>query len=140
MPILFRHDADFNPYALHFIFVALKSYKNIKGPKVIIHFRFGIATCRQLSLKICGQLCDLSRHEKDIPTDGHNVHHTNMTVCCRPPYTPLLYIKLGFTGVFIIFSFFFALKHMHYGYSFRTPVLTYTHNIYVFSKIRKIPL
>ena len=32
-------------------------------------------------------------------------HHANMSVYCIPPYTPLFIVKLGFTGVNIIFFF-----------------------------------
>ena len=39
-------------------------------------------------------------------TNSITVHQDSMYVCFIPPYTPLLYsIKLGVTGVYIIFLF-----------------------------------
>ena len=38
------------------------------------------------------------------------IHHANMSVKCTLSYTPLLYRKMGFTGVYISFLC-FALKH-----------------------------
>ena len=50
-----------------------------------------------------------------------------MSVCFIPPYTPLLYRKLGFTGVYIIFLF-FDLKH-RLLVLVTEAVLTCTHNL-----------
>ena len=41
----------------------------------------------------------------------NSIHHANMSVQCRPPYTPLLYSKIGvYRGIHYFLNF--ALKHI----------------------------
>ena len=52
-----------------------------------------------------------------------------MSVKCIPPYTPFLYAKLGYAGVYLFFLF--LLQNIDCGYSLEPPRIA---TIYVSSK------